>query len=241
MDIFAIRRARLQKLIAETTGGNVAVFAGRYDYSRSQISQYLSENYNGGRSMGERAARSMEEKIGASPGWLDQPLGGQSTIIGPTPDREGSLVDFPMVQAPEDSDLISKRLLVKATLLPQGPESVRLRDAQNDLGVRYLDYHSRDPLAYALLVKGNGLRPRVKSGELLVLEPSTAPLPGDDVLVKLEDGEYLVVQLLYARDQEFTVRDINETGPTGQFADYDVVSMHTIIAIKRSETLRLEP
>lgn len=240
MDIFATRRARLRKLIDEISAGNISVFAGRYDYSRSQISQYLSETYNDGRSIGERVARAIEQKVGASIGWLDQPLTERETLIGPTLEREGSDVDFPMVLAPEDSPLLLRNLPVLGTLTPFNLGEVRIRPAQNDLGERYLEFHSRDPKAYALLVKGNSMRPRVKSGEFLIIEPSTDPLPGDDVLLKLEDGTQMVVQLLYARDREYTVRDVNEAHPTAWFADYDLVSIQTITAIKRSETMKIK-
>jgi hypothetical protein len=239
MDIFAIRRARLKMIIDKVANGNVAVFAGRHDYSRSQISQYLSERYNEGRSIGERAARALEAAVGASAGWMDQPINSIDTLIGPTPDREGANVDFPAVVEPETGPLLARNIPVKGTLMPIGDELVRLRDAENDIGVRFLQFHSRDPLAYALLVRGNGMRPRIKSGECIVVEPGGSPVPGDDVLVRLVSGEYMLMQLLYARDREFTLGNLNEKGPTTLVFDYDIVSIELVLAIARNSTLKL--
>lgn len=240
MDIFATRRARLKAIIDELAGGNISVFAGRYDYSRAQISQYLSERYNDGRSIGERVARALEAKVGASAGWMDQPLNGPETLIGPTPDRESADVDFPMVLRPEDGPLLIRNIPVLGTLFPEGEGMIRIRQAENDIGKKFVEFHSRDKAAYALIVRGNGLRPRVKSGEHLIVEPSAEPLPGDDVLLKLISGEQMLMQLLYARDGEFTLGALNENGPTALVFDCDVVQMSLVSAIVRSSTLKLD-
>ncbi len=236
MDIFATRRARLKMIIDKVANGNIAVFAGRHDYSRSQISQYLSERYNEGRSIGERAARALEASVGASAGWMDQPINTIDTLIGPTPDREGANVDFPVVENLESNPLINRNIPVKGILRPDGDELVRLRDLEL-VGDRFLQFRSKDLLAYALLVRGNGLRPRVKSGEFIVVEPGVSPVPGDDVLVRLVSGEYMLMQLLYARDGEFTLGNINEKGPTALVFDYDIVSIELIAAIARNTLL----
>jgi len=238
MDIFSTRRARLKMIIDKLANGNISVFAGRYDYSRSQISQYLSERYNEGRSIGERAARALETSVGASAGWMDQPINSIETLIGPTPDREGADVDFPSVAKPESDPLLVKNIPVRGTLRPVGDELVRLRDAENDIGVKFLEFHARDPKAYALLVRGNGLRPRIKSGECIVVEPDGSPVPGDDVMLRLVSGEYMLMQLLYARDGEFTLGNLNEKGPTALVFDYDIVSIELVSAIVRNSTLK---
>lgn len=71
-DIHGSRRARLKLLIDQRTAGNVAAFSELFGYSRSRVSQFLSETYNDGRSIGERAARAMEEAADLPCGWLDQ-------------------------------------------------------------------------------------------------------------------------------------------------------------------------
>ncbi|MDN4052874.1 hypothetical protein QPK32_07280 [Massilia sp. YIM B02763] len=69
-----IRRTRLSLLISERAGGNVSKFAQSLGYSHSQLHQFLSPTYNEGRSIGELAARLLEQRAGLQFGWLDQRL-----------------------------------------------------------------------------------------------------------------------------------------------------------------------
>lgn len=71
-DIHVTRRAQLRMLIDQRAAGNIATFADQFGYSRSRVSQFLSDTYNEGRSIGERAARALEEVVGVPFGWLDQ-------------------------------------------------------------------------------------------------------------------------------------------------------------------------
>ena len=57
-DIHVTRRAQLRLLIEQRAAGNIAAFADQFGYSRSRVSQFVSDTYNEGRSIGERAAQS---------------------------------------------------------------------------------------------------------------------------------------------------------------------------------------
>lgn len=73
-DIHVTRRGQLRMLIEQRAAGNIAAFADQFGYSRSRVSQFLSDTYNEGRSIGERAARALEESAGLAAGWLDQAM-----------------------------------------------------------------------------------------------------------------------------------------------------------------------
>ena len=81
-DIHAVRRTKLRALIDQRTAGNIAPFADQFGYSRSRVSQFLSDTYNEGRSIGERAARALEEVVGVPFGWLDQAAGDAGKFSG---------------------------------------------------------------------------------------------------------------------------------------------------------------
>ncbi|WP_061301622.1 S24 family peptidase [Janthinobacterium agaricidamnosum] len=237
MDIFAIRRHRLRSLINKIADGNISFFAAQFNYSRSQISQYLSKTYNDGRSIGERVARTIEERTSIANGWLDQHP--QQNLQEGVSDDTGEMEeDFPFVLKPEDGQLIKRNLLVKGIILPKGEDVIQFKNPGDDFGSKYLEFHSRDPLAYALLVRGNKLRPRVKSGEFLVIEPSGEPLPGDDVVLRLQDGEFYVMQLLYQRGDEVAFGNLNEIGPPALVLEGEIVTMELITAIARTATLK---
>ncbi len=72
MDKYQNRRRRLQQLIQEKAEGNAAAFGRLYGYDRAQVSQFLSPNYNKGRSIGENAVAELERRVGLPEGWLDQ-------------------------------------------------------------------------------------------------------------------------------------------------------------------------
>ncbi len=240
MNIYAIRRARLRLLIDNVAGGNISAFAGKFDYSRSRMSQYLSETYNDGRSIGERAARSLEQYAGIPSGWMDRSLGEADTRENLSPAILNE--DFPAVLEPTSGALIARNILVKATLLAQEAGSIRIVDIPGNVSARFLQFHSRDPNAYALLVRGNKLRPRVKSGEFLIVEPNAYAVPGDDVLITLANGGHLVAQLLYSfpNDEETTFGDVNENAPTTLLTKAEIVSIDLISAISRTATLQTE-
>lgn len=80
---YEIRRKNLRRLINELANGVDAHFAEKYGYTRSRIGQFLSKDYNDGKSIGDRAARALEKAIGLSPLELDQDQGSIPLIDWP--------------------------------------------------------------------------------------------------------------------------------------------------------------
>lgn len=76
MDIYANRRRWLAHWIDTEYGGNKARAAEATGYSRSQISQFLSETYQEGRSPQEKAARTLEKKFGQPERIMETPAPG---------------------------------------------------------------------------------------------------------------------------------------------------------------------
>ncbi|WP_071058605.1 hypothetical protein [Pelistega sp. MC2] len=72
---YVIRRENLRRLIDKLANGIDAQFAEKYGYTRSRIGQFLSENYNNGKSIGDRAARTLEKALDLEPLTLDQEIG----------------------------------------------------------------------------------------------------------------------------------------------------------------------
>lgn len=93
-----------------------------------------------------------------------------------------------------------------------------------------VDFPARDADAYALRVSGDGMLPRVKAGEFLVLEPHRAPEPGDDALVTLVDGRRYLAELLYQRGDTVTWGAFC-TGKTMTLDVSEIDSTHYIAAI----------
>jgi hypothetical protein len=73
MDIFANRRKWLAHWVETEFDGNKARAAAATGYSRAQISQFLSDTYQGGKSPQEKAARRIEERFGKPDRIMEQP------------------------------------------------------------------------------------------------------------------------------------------------------------------------
>lgn len=76
-------------------------------------------------------------------------------------------------------------------------------------GDGHVEYPAKGKHAYALRVRGDSMRPRIKSGEFIIVEPDSPTHPGDDVVVLCKDGRKMVKELLYQRDGEITLGSIN--------------------------------
>ncbi|MGZ4954122.1 MAG: S24 family peptidase [Methylobacter sp.] len=94
-----------------------------------------------------------------------------------------------------------------------------------------IDYPTRDRNAYALRCVGDSMKPRIKDGEFVIVEPNSEPIPGDEVLLRSVDGRVMVKTFLYIRDNRVHLMSINEAHPPQSFALEEVDKIHYISAI----------
>lgn len=87
-----------------------------------------------------------------------------------------------------------------------------------------VDAYSSDPNAYALRVKGDSMFPAIRDGWYVVVEPNSAPQPGDYVLVKLKSGQKMVKELLMQRPDSITVSSVN--GDVRKTIDMSEIDTH---------------
>ncbi|ANN66454.1 helix-turn-helix domain-containing protein [Bordetella bronchialis] len=78
-------------------------------------------------------------------------------------------------------------------------------------GDGYLLHASRDPEAYVLQVRGDSMKPAIRNGWYVVVEPNGTPEPGEYVVVQLVDGRKMVKELLFqhARTGDVEVMSVN--------------------------------
>ncbi len=93
---------------------------------------------------------------------------------------------------------------------------------------------SRDPNAYALRCRGDSMKPRIRSGEFVVVEPNTEPSPGDEVLVKAADGRVMIKTYLYRREGRVHLVSVNEAHPSIALDEREVAAMHYVGAIVKA-------
>lgn len=101
-------------------------------------------------------------------------------------------------------------------------------------GDGWVDIASRDPNAYALRCRGDSMRPRIRSGEFVVVEPGTEPAPGDEVLIKATDGRVMIKTYLYRREGRVHLVSVNEAHPSIALDEREVAAMHYVGAIVKA-------
>lgn len=99
-------------------------------------------------------------------------------------------------------------------------------------GEGLIRYPTKDPNTYALRVKGDSMRPRIKPGEFIVVEPNHSIAIGEEVMVKTMKDEAMVKVLSRRSNGEVEFRSINEVDhPPFTLDEKDVKEMHYIGAI----------
>lgn len=100
-------------------------------------------------------------------------------------------------------------------------------------GDGYIDWPTRDANAYALRCRGDSMKPRIKSGEFVIIEPNRTPISGDEVLIKATDGRVMVKELLYQRDGATHLLSVNESHGKLVLRMDEISLMHYVAGIAK--------
>lgn len=98
-------------------------------------------------------------------------------------------------------------------------------------GDGHVEYPARDENAYALRVRGDSMRPRIRAGEFLIVEPNHSVNPGDDVVIICKDGRKMVKELMFIRGAEVSLLSINSDFTSFTLPLEDITAMHYVAAI----------
>lgn len=101
-------------------------------------------------------------------------------------------------------------------------------------GEGYIRYHTKDRNSYALRVKGDSMRPRIKPGEFVVVEPNHSCAPGDEVIVKTRAGKSMVKVLHSQRSGFVELLSINDDHKPITIDVADIEVMHHVAGIAKS-------
>jgi len=251
MDMDAHRRQRLQALVDKDTSGNAAAYARLHNQDAARIRQLLNPNYRKGKGFGENAARRLEADLGLPALYFDFGAGQESSkhisafteneekrqnagIIGGLPPSSRSSINEPLESnVGEDLQLRTGRAVAVVGEVQGGPDGyINIDDYPAGHGCAELpEVRSRDSGAYGLKVRGDSMRPRIKSGEYIVVEPNAEAQPGDDVVVKFADGSAVVKELLWIRDGDVCLGSINNGVPPITRPLSGIRSIHRVAAI----------
>lgn len=101
------------------------------------------------------------------------------------------------------------------------------------VGEGYVQYQSKDANAYALRVKGDSMRPRIKPGEFVIVEPNVPVSPGDEVVVTTKDGRAMIKVLHTRKDGLIELLSINEDHRPITIEEVQVERIHYVAGIAK--------
>lgn len=212
---------------------NVKTFAERLMWARERrvwtqaqlakeagMSQSAIGNYESGVRDSSRKVVKLAQTLGVRAEWL---ANGHGDPL-PAPASVGSLEPGP--------ELKPSRAIPIVGVARGGPEGHINIDAWPEgQGESYVSLPTADPEAYVLKVRGDSMRPRIKSGEFIVVEPNMEAQQGDEVVVKLLDDGLIVKELLWIRDGEVSLGSVNDAVPPITKPLDEIGYMHRVAAI----------
>lgn len=207
-----INQQRIEALKALIGSRKTKDFADQHDLDAS----YLSQMLNGHRPMGEKAARNLESKIGLPAGHL----------TAPQPINPGALYQIAEQRLEPGPDISRPfqrtKILGIAQLGPDGYwDALTVADG-------WLDVPTTDPDAYSLRVKGDSMAPAIRSNWVVWCEPNHPLVPGEYVMVRCNDGQCMVKELLYENTEEISLMAVNAGYGRLTIARSDIEQIHYV-------------
>jgi SOS-response transcriptional repressor LexA len=87
--------------------------------------------------------------------------------------------------------------------------------------------------AYAILVVGRSMKPVLKAGQTLFVNPHLPPRPEDIVVAYFKDGSVAVRELVAVADLGYRLREYHPEVRDADFDEADVIKIHTVVTINR--------
>lgn len=227
MDVADIRRENLRRLIEMLGGATALALKLRYA-NGTYLSQIAGPNPV--RTLGEKAARHIEDTLGLPKGWMDTQGGpmhfGSASAKG-VAHGKSNVVSLhseasPIVEQP-----------------PNGPADLpvfgQVQGGFDGVEVDYqtpVDHIPRPPMlkgspnACGVYVTGESMEPRYYAGEIVLADPRKPARPGDFVVVELPEHRAIVKRLIRRNDNGATLAQLN---PPSE----EIISRDRIVGIYR--------
>lgn len=98
-------------------------------------------------------------------------------------------------------------------------------------GEIYCPVDVKDPNAYALIVNGDSMYPRIEQGDIVVVSPNTGVTAGDCAVVKLRGGEVLLKRVRQ-KNGKYILESINAEYSIIEVEKEEISFCHKIVWIK---------
>lgn len=98
----------------------------------------------------------------------------------------------------------------------------------------YVNFPAQSNKYYALRVIGDSMCPRVLEGEVVIIDPYISPQTGEDVVIKMRDGETMIKTLASIREGQIFLDSTNASYKRIIKNKQDILYMHLVVAVARS-------
>lgn len=207
MDKYEIRRLNLARLKREYCGGKQAELARKLGRKASYVSRMLSDPNNPShRKIGDNMVDDICAAFGLHYSWLDQPP--EEADIGDAEPRKGITV----------SEIIEFNI--------NGQEVAAHKGKRIDtpfIGIW------RDYVAFQVL--SDAFYPRIRNGEVIILQQDKEPLAGDDIVVTHREGLRSLHMLVSERSDFIQVTPINHPDRPETLRKTEIESYVSILSI----------
>lgn len=217
LDSKEIRRRNLLTLISET--GTAAALAEAAQTSAAYLSQILSVRTKA--HVGDALARKLEAATRKPRGWMDA-VHYEASTPSPRALRQ-SVTPYPGLS----SEIVTRVPVTSSVEASRDGELKTARETRKNLFLSVAG-SAED---YAIRIRGDNLRPRIRSGEYLIINPQRKPEPGDDVIVMLKKGARMLREYLYLREEELVFGPVQGGGQMLTLSRSKIIAVHAVVAI----------
>lgn len=210
MNKYEIRRRRLKEVLERSFDGNQRAMAEKLNRQPDYLSRLLS----GIKNLGD-AAREYEDLLGLPAGWLDDDSEFEQIAM-----PAGVFAGIPVVGS-----------------VRGGPDGYYAElEHSVGQGEGFIRYPTRDPNTYALRVKGDSMRPRIRPGEFIVVSPNSQPIVGDEAVIKTRDGRVMVKLYQAPRNGQIELHSINHDHKPITLETREIEYIHHVLIIAKADT-----
>ncbi|CAK7050024.1 LexA repressor [Saezia sanguinis] len=219
------RRTEFQRYFEDVLRGNRQQLI-QSGISKGRVTQYLDPK----EPFGERAAIAIEDKLGVDRGTIFPSLLAARHYYSP--------LHIPHQHAPHLAAAIQHIVnqAIPVVGSAQLGDNGHFYELQYPVGQGdgYIQWATSDPNAYALRCKGDSMKPRIRHGEFVIVEPNHDYHPGDEVVVRDKRDRVMVKQLNYIRDGMVYLQSVNEAFGQIGIPQEDIEIMHYVAGIAKS-------
>lgn len=213
-------QARVQEMLSET-GLDAAAFAARLKVPVDRVQSWLA-----GQPVSVVDAVAIQGEFGYSSPWVLARVGEKMAVVQHNDEFRPKA--------------IGKRKALAVVGMAQLGDNGYWADIEYAVGHGdgCIDWPTSDPDAYALECTGESMRPRIKAGEFVIVEPNHPIQPGDEVMLKSKKGQVMVKEFAYKAQGRVHLLSVNQAFAKISFNEEEVEKMHYVAGIAKPSMWR---